>query len=254
MGQVRASILAVLISTIIFWERSYSICVKDCKCYENSKLVTCSNIQSFPKVPIRGLFHYLVIYKSNLFDYTNLKLWTTLKKISLVQTDYNCAFLKELSHHNIEFEIDNNVCRSTEKTISSTLSYSKIGTTIFMSSSVSKISQIFSEMITTTPIQSDTTSSPVFSAQNHKKTFPLIKLIIGISVSLIILIISIFTIIYCVKKKVKVSRLPPNLPSGSQLDMPNPSVAIEMDSFDSFDFHSSSENIYEVPNPIYSNV
>jgi hypothetical protein len=66
------------------------------------------------------------------------------------------------------------------------------------------------------------------------------------------LIIACF--IYLWKKKVKISRHPSQPPSRSVLDLGNPLETIEMDSFDSTDFQSSLENIYEIPNPIYSNV
>jgi hypothetical protein len=211
--------------------------------------MTCSNLKSFPTVPIYGLFHYLVIYKSSVFDYSNLNRWDKLRKISLVQTHYQCDLVKEIKKRKIEFETDIDNCSITREDISTTVDSLMTDSSVFSNLTVAIFSTIKSE---STNFPSITTLSAL---QGKKQKSLNLKFVLGGTLSLLILVlICSLGIIYLIKKKVKVSRLPPNLPSGSQLDMGNPSVSIEMDSFDSFDFQSSNENIYEIPNPIYSNV
>jgi hypothetical protein len=262
MAQVCAAVTLLLISALIFCSKTDGICIPNCNCYENSKLITCEKVSIFPSVPRHGIYHTMIILNSILNDYSNLNEWTSLRLVSIKRSTFDCSLLSEIRKRNIDLEIDNNHCLttiSTITTISSILSKSN-SMTPKLSSLEPKLTSYQSELSSTHSNFSQiisgffTTIEPSMNKENRSSNYRL-KYIIGGSIgSLCILILFICGVRYFWKKKGKVSRLPPNLPTGSQLDVPNPSVSIEMDSFDSFEFHSSIENIYEIPNPIYSNV
>jgi hypothetical protein len=201
----------------------------------------------------------MVIFKSNLKDFSNLNRWTSLTKIVLKESTYDCNFLIAVENLDIELQIDHNYCIKTSEINMSTLSTDDITPQSQTKSIESKHS---SNILNTGTTQasfhqnfSNTYTTAKALSNNSKSSDPHLKYIIGGAIVVFLSIPPIiFTLIYLCKKKVKVSRLPPNLPSGSQLELADPSVSIEMDSFESFDFHSSNPNIYEVPNPIYSNV
>lgn len=253
MVQVRVSLILFLISILFVLDKSQSLCIENCKCYENSKLITCRNLKAFPDIPVHGFFSYLLIFDSELWDYLKLKSWTTLKKISLIQSTYDCHLVKQIQNQNIELESDRDFCSDLTQIRSTT---SRFSTILNSTTSNEQFSEVTSLVSTITSKKTDFFTISSIEGEKEIKNFPYVKVIIGVSVFVFLaIVIVIFVIIYyLVKKKVKVSRFRPNLPSGSQLEMGNPSVSIEMDSFDSYDFQSSSENVYEIPNPIYSNV
>jgi hypothetical protein len=260
MAQVRASLILFSISCFIFFHKIKALCVPNCDCYENSKLITCKDTTEFPPVPHHGLFFTLVIFKSNIEEFSNLKRWTSLTKIVLKQTTYDCHFLSAVRNLDIDLEIDFNYCTKTREINLTTVTKNVITTKPILVQS--QIVSLESNFTTTIPEMKPTihqNSSNMLStgkalSDKSKKSNSQLKFIIGSSTAtLLVITLIICAVIYFWKKKVKVSRLPPNLPSGSQLDLADPSVSIEMDSFDSFDFQSSNQNIYEIPNPIYSN-
>lgn len=252
MVQVRVSLILFLVSTHFILDQTHGFCTENCKCYENSYLITCRNLKAFPDVPVHGFFNYLVIFDSELGDYLKLKSWTTLKKISLVHTTHDCHLVKLIQSQNIELESDSEFCSDFTQTGTTTSRFSTILTSAGSNEQISEVTVLVSTIFSK---QSDFLTIAPIKGKKENQNFPYLKVIIAVSVlGLLAIVIISFGIIYFVKKKVKVCRFRPNLPSGSQLEMGNPSVSIELDSFDSYDFQSSTENVYEIPNPIYSNV
>jgi hypothetical protein len=157
--------------------------------------------------------------------------------------------LNQLENREIEFELDIVPCSSTLKRSSFGVDVDKssVATTTFTYTLPTRKQNVFTN---------DTDLSFTISSSDIKENKPFkIEIIIGgcFIVLLLIFLVSV-SLIYFVNKKVKISRTLSNLPRGSQLDMLNPPDSIEMNSIDSFDFQASNENIYEIPNPLYSNV
>jgi hypothetical protein len=223
----------------------------------------------FPKHPVGGVFVYLVMFESELYDFSHLSEWPNLEKVSIFESRFNCSLVEDLAKLKIQIEIDSDPCSSTTQMtqisifdrITSTKQSTQIHlTNRFTITQITTPDNTYSRSYYTTSI-SYTESSTLFNktapfSSQVKNGIPKkIKLIIGSVFAILgFLVICIFAVSIFVKKKVKISRLPPNLPTRSEIDITDPSGAIEMESFDSFDFESSTENIYEIPNPIYSNV
>lgn len=238
MQKVRASLILLVFSTLIFGSFIHAKCVSKCQCYHNSEMISCKNLNEFPPVPVVGNFKWMVILNSNLRDFSNLDKWETLEKINLVRTTYLCDLLNELENREIEFEVDFDLCSLQLET--STLGF-----------------HVDNFPINNQNISTNDTDFffSISSSDEKENNSSKMEIIIGGCFAFLLLLIPIIVgVAYLVNKKVKILRPPPNLPTGSQLYLPSPTDSIELDSFDSCDFQASNENIYEIPNPIYSNV
>jgi hypothetical protein len=261
---------------ILFWSwlvffLSYGFCPEKCECYDFSSLVSCKNLNEFPKPPLKAPFYYLSIFESTLNGFENLEFWTELQIVSLHKSQYDCYLLLKLKQKNIKYEIDSEMCESTTTDSSLSLPSSFIPFTMDESTPFSLFSESYTkvENFSLNPTNFPTTqdlSTPIslstifstpatFAPSNNKESGKKIKIIIVVLSTVIgfgMILIMVFICFW--KKKVNISRFPPNVPSRSDLELGNSLDTIEMESFESFDFQSSYENIYEIPNPSYLNV